>query len=516
MARKALILVCMTLLGSAAFAGKADVRFVKLVETSPGRWKISVTCRHDDEDAGHYCDWWSARSPNGIVDQTRKLAHPHGKEPFTRSLENVEIHHSVMAITVEAHCSVHGLGGKTVRVDFGFGKGPGFRIVRYSKPKATVSKGEIARMIERMGGGTMSDRVRASNIQKQLARIGKPAVPQLLEAARNHKDPWVRIWAMGALGRMREPKAIDCMIANASHPHATVRHVATGQLVRFATRDKRITPVLAERMGDSSPDVRKWASRGLLRNNKPGPAVVETLEKNLEADDVEVGIDNMALLAGLQDRKNPFARLETAACDRDAKVRGAAYGALTRFPPRKDQIKAYVELFFKALDDANDRVRREGVRGLEWALKESADTLPRDLYQLIGFQLDDKLPKMLEGSYDLLRGDALLMLSLRKRGALLDRVLAGIKDESAYVREKGLRALANTGRRTQSSGDVLIGALSDENPQVRKTALNAVVWFIGREKAKKVLATRGEKRTHETMAAAAQKWWEANRARYPK
>jgi len=516
MLRKLLGFAAVLCFCSAAFAGKADVQFVELVEKSPGHWRISVTCRHDDEDMKHYCDWWRVRSPDGTVNQTRKLAHPHGKEPFTRSLEDVEIHHSVMTLTVEAHCNVHGLGGKTVKVDFGFEKGPGFRIVRYSRPEGTVGPEQIARLIEQMGGGTMSDRMRASNIQKKLARIGKPAVPQLIEAASGHKDPWVRIWAMGALGRMREPSAIDCMIANTRNRHATVRLVATGQLVRFATRDKRITPVLAERMGDASADVRNWAARGLLRVRDPAPEVIQTLEKNVKADDVEVAIQNLELLARIRDRKNPFARVKAATKDPDPKVRSAAYGAMAKIPPQKGQVKEYVELFFKALADESDRVRREGVRGIQWVLQEGADSMPRDLYQLIGFQLDAELPKMLDSSYDLLRGDALLLLSLRKRSALLDRVLARFKDESSYVREKALRALANTGRRTQGAGDALFAALNDEDQEVRKTAFNAVVWFIGKEKAKKVLSSGRGKRTHESMSAAAQKWWRENRARFPR
>jgi len=512
----ALLLVPVFLFCPAAYAGKADVQFVHLTEKSPGRWNISVTCRHDDKDMSHYCDWWRARAGDGVLDAKRVMKHAHGSKPFTRSLENVEIHHGVLEFLVEANCSVHGLGGKTVRVDFGKMEGPGYKIVRLDKKKGVPDKKEIARMIEQMAGGSMSQRVKASNIQRKLAGIGKPAVPQLLNGAANHKDPWVRIWCMGALGRMREPKAVDVMMANTRHGNATVRHVATGQLVRYVARDKRIELVLAERMADEYSDVREWASKGLMRIRNPGRSMLDTLERNTGNDDVEIGIVNMALLAGLTNRMDPLVYILRATKSENPKIRSAAYGALTKIPPLKKQVKEYVELLLKALDDPSDRVKREGVRGLMWVIKEGADTLPRKLSDLIGFTVEGRCPKMLDSANEYLRGDALMILALRRRRKVLTPILKATSDESPYVREKALRALANTATHTRTVGDAIFKALNDEEAPVASTALNAVAWFVGKGKAKKIMSPDGKKHSRKDMTKTLIKWWETNRKLYPK
>jgi hypothetical protein len=57
-------------------------------------------------------------SPDGSVLGTRTLYHPHVEEqPFTRSLSGVKIPAGIDKVTVRAHDSVHGYGGKTAIVD---------------------------------------------------------------------------------------------------------------------------------------------------------------------------------------------------------------------------------------------------------------------------------------------------------------------------------------------------------------------------------------------------------------
>ena len=56
-------------------------------------------------------------APDGTVLGTRVLVHPHETEqPFTRSLGGVEIPETVAEVTLRAHDSVHGYGGKEVTV----------------------------------------------------------------------------------------------------------------------------------------------------------------------------------------------------------------------------------------------------------------------------------------------------------------------------------------------------------------------------------------------------------------
>ena len=57
-------------------------------------------------------------APDGAVLGTRVLVHPHKTEqPFTRSLGGVKIPENVAEVTLRAHDSVHGYGGKEVTVE---------------------------------------------------------------------------------------------------------------------------------------------------------------------------------------------------------------------------------------------------------------------------------------------------------------------------------------------------------------------------------------------------------------
>jgi len=512
--RAACAAIAVTLLCAAhAYAGKADVLNVKLTELADGRWNISVTCRHNDEGEKHFCDSWRVRTPDGGWAELRKLEHPHGMQPFTRDLDKVRLPSGTTVLIVEAHCNVHGLGGKTVKIDFGLDRGPGFEIVHRKRRTASQAESaEIARLIEQMGGGTMSDRMRARNIKDKLVRIGPAAVPQLLEAGKNHKDPWVRIWALGTLGQLHEPSAIEAMMANTTHRHATLRLVATGQLMRFVTRDERIAPVLAAKMTDTSEDVRKWAARGLARV-KSRPDVVQQLEKNLACDDPDIRIENFTLLVGYSDGE-PLDYIRRRIKSEAPKTRSAAYGSLGRYPPKKDQIDLYVDLFTIALDDPSVLVKREGVRGLQWVVKEGADDLSVSTHKSIGKIVDTKVAGMLDSEYDLLRGDALYLVSLRQREKLATKILERTRDESPYVRERAIRALANARQRTRGAGDAIIAALDAREKPLRETATKALVWLVGKQTAQSFKPKDGKK-GKATFAEAAREWWAKNREKFP-
>ena len=100
-----------------AAAGEADVVDVVATQESPGIWRFDVTVQHDDAGWDHYADAWEVRAPDGTVLGTRKLLHPHDNEqPFTRSLNGVEIPDDVEAVEIVAHDSVHEFGGATMTV----------------------------------------------------------------------------------------------------------------------------------------------------------------------------------------------------------------------------------------------------------------------------------------------------------------------------------------------------------------------------------------------------------------
>ncbi len=112
-----LILACLLLAAKTAQAGEADVENVNVTMTGKDSFSFDVTVRHADEGWKHYADKWDVVAPDGSGLGTRTLYHPHVDEkPFTRSLSGVKISDSIKEVTVRAHDSVHGYGGKTVKV----------------------------------------------------------------------------------------------------------------------------------------------------------------------------------------------------------------------------------------------------------------------------------------------------------------------------------------------------------------------------------------------------------------
>jgi len=96
-----------------AVAGDADVVDAEARKAGPGRYDFQVTVAHGDEGWSHYADRWEIVAPDGTVLGTRVLLHPHvDEQPFRRGLQGVPIQESVPAVTVRAHDSVHGYGGR--------------------------------------------------------------------------------------------------------------------------------------------------------------------------------------------------------------------------------------------------------------------------------------------------------------------------------------------------------------------------------------------------------------------
>ncbi len=99
-----------------ARAGEADVVRAE-ARVEGGAWRFRVTVAHGDTGWDHYADKWDVVAPDGTVLGTRVLLHPHETEqPFTRSLGGVAIAQGVNEVTLRAHDSVHGYGGKEVTV----------------------------------------------------------------------------------------------------------------------------------------------------------------------------------------------------------------------------------------------------------------------------------------------------------------------------------------------------------------------------------------------------------------
>lgn len=79
-----------------------------------------MTVAHGDTGWDHYADWWRILDPAGGILGTRKLLHPHENEqPFTRSLGGVPIPENIRRVTLRAHDSRHGTGGRKIPSSWG-------------------------------------------------------------------------------------------------------------------------------------------------------------------------------------------------------------------------------------------------------------------------------------------------------------------------------------------------------------------------------------------------------------
>ena len=100
-----------------ARAGEADVLEASATCSRESVCTFSVAVRHDDEGWDHYADRWQVLSMDGEILATRILRHPHVEEqPFTRSLDKVELPEGSTSVRIRAGDSVHGLGGAEVVV----------------------------------------------------------------------------------------------------------------------------------------------------------------------------------------------------------------------------------------------------------------------------------------------------------------------------------------------------------------------------------------------------------------
>ena len=102
---------------SAAWADEADVVETRITSTSTGTYSFDVTVRHADTGWDHYANKWDIVGPDGAILGTRVLHHPHvSEQPFTRGLNDVKIPPGIDQVTIRAHDSVHGYGGREISI----------------------------------------------------------------------------------------------------------------------------------------------------------------------------------------------------------------------------------------------------------------------------------------------------------------------------------------------------------------------------------------------------------------
>jgi hypothetical protein len=94
-----------------------DVVDAELEPVGDDTWRVSATISSPYDTPERYADAFRVSTPDGAVLGVRELLHDHANEqPFTRSLEDVEIPADVERVIVEGRDLRNGWGGTTVEV----------------------------------------------------------------------------------------------------------------------------------------------------------------------------------------------------------------------------------------------------------------------------------------------------------------------------------------------------------------------------------------------------------------
>ncbi len=95
-----------------------DVIAVETERNADGSYRFDVTISSPYDSPERYADAWRVVGPDGTEYGLRVLVHDHATEqPFTRSLDSVDIPDDVTSVTVEGRDLVNGWGGKTIEVE---------------------------------------------------------------------------------------------------------------------------------------------------------------------------------------------------------------------------------------------------------------------------------------------------------------------------------------------------------------------------------------------------------------
>ena len=187
----------------------------------------------------------------------------------------------------------------------------------------------IAALIAQLGGKDMKGQIAGRNASRELAKIGKPAVPALLEAAKN-PNPNVRWWALGSLAAIGDPAAIDTFLACLKDSDTTVRCVAVYQSRRFIS-DDRIRSALLAMAPQADVETRKWLLRNFVECGLP--AAVPIVKEGLKNADPQARADFLEALTKLDKTAADDALRTILASDPDERVRASAVICLDNLLP---------------------------------------------------------------------------------------------------------------------------------------------------------------------------------------
>ncbi|MBD1939545.1 HEAT repeat domain-containing protein [Microcoleus sp. FACHB-68] len=270
-----------------------------------------------------------------------------------------------------------------------------------------------------------------------LEKIGEPAVPALIKALES-KNKRVRWLAAAALGDTDNSEGVPVLVKALKDPDTRMRRIAAQSLVgmsfdssksaALSAAFKAAVPDLVNALNDKDADVRSHAAWSL----------------------VWMGIEAKAAVPDLVNALN----------DKDAYVRSSAASALDSIGT---EAKAAVPGLINALKDENARVRANAASALGSIGTEAKAVVP-DLVNA----LNDKDADVRGNA-----ASALGKIGTEAKAAVPDLVNA-LKDENAYVRSRAASALGKIGTEAKAAVPDLVNALKDENDEVRGNAASAL------------------------------------------
>ena len=94
-----------------------DVLAATATRNPDGTWRFEVELSSPYDTPERYADAWRILAPDGTELGIRPLAHDHaGEQPFTRSLDGVDIPAEVTTVVIQGRDQISGWGGATVEV----------------------------------------------------------------------------------------------------------------------------------------------------------------------------------------------------------------------------------------------------------------------------------------------------------------------------------------------------------------------------------------------------------------
>ena len=187
----------------------------------------------------------------------------------------------------------------------------------------------IAALVAQLGGKDMKGQLAARNASRELAKIGKPAVPALLDAAKS-LNPNVRWWALGSLASMGDPAAIETFLACLKDPNPTVRCVAVYQSRRFLS-DERIRSALLAMPLQADTETRRALMQSFIESNFT-PAI-PVLKEGLKSTDPQARADFLETFTKLDKAGSLDALRSVLTADPDERVRASAVICLDNLLP---------------------------------------------------------------------------------------------------------------------------------------------------------------------------------------